>query len=195
MDEAKLTLLVMTVAVLLPILPALLLFKALPSSKGEVKGPFKGLQIKFGGAFAGYLVILVLILRYLPSSYTTYSTWTVMGRIAFQHDPQLPDPNSAEISVRLVPPHLELDPGPFTFEVPVTKKPDGTLVFPTLRIDVKDYQSLSIPLDPEYRYGALELTPKYDYKKRTIGFEQPLTMTMSSYSPTGAQQAKPIKQE
>jgi len=194
MDEAKLTLLVMTVAVLLPILPALLLFKALPS-QGQVKGPFKGLQIKFGGAFAGYLVILVLLLRYLPSSYTTYSTWTVMGRIAFQHDAQFEDPNSAEISVRLVPPHLELDPGPFTFEVPVTQKPDGTLVFPTLRIDVKDYQTLSIPLDPEYRYGALDFGPKYDYKKRTIGFEQPLTMQMSSYSPTGAQQPKPIKQE
>jgi hypothetical protein len=192
MDEAKLTLLVMTAATLLPIAPALLLFKALPS-RGEVKGLFQGLQIKFGGAFAGYLVVLLLLLRYLPDSYITYRTWTVMGQIAFEHDAQLPDPSSAEIFVRLVPPYLEVNPGPFTFDVPVTQKADGQLVFPMLRIEVKDYQSLSIPLDPQNRYGASDFKRQYDYKKHTIGFDEPLRMRISSYAASTAQRPQPIK--
>ena len=91
MDETKATLIVMTVAVLLPIVPALLLFKALPS-QGAIKGPLKGLQIKFGGAFAGYLVILLLILRFMPKDSSHYHTWTVMGRIDYRHDPAESDP-------------------------------------------------------------------------------------------------------
>jgi hypothetical protein len=193
MDETKLTLLVMTVAVLLPIVPALILFKSLPS-QGQVKGPFKGLQIKFGGAFAGYLVIFLLILRFMPSDYTRYETWTVRGKIDFKHGPDEEEPNGAEISVRLVPPHLViLDQGLFTFEIPVTGKPDGTRTFPTLHVTLRGYQSLTIPLDPRHLYGAQSIEVQRDEGEKTIDFKQPLVMQTSTYAATEAQQAKPIK--
>jgi hypothetical protein len=196
MDETKTTLIVMTVAVLLPIVPALLLFKALPS-QGAIKGPLgplKGLQIKFGGAFAGYLVIFLVLMQLMPKDSSHYHTWTVMGRIDYRHDPAEPDPSRAEISVRLIPPYLEVpDEGPFTFEIPVTEKADGTLQFPTLHIGVREYQSLTIPLDPAHTYGTQDFGTQYDHKKRIIGFKQPLVLQKSSYAETGAQQPEPIK--
>ncbi len=193
MDETKLTLLVMTVAVLLPIVPAMLLFKAL-RSQGMVKGPLKGLQVQFGGAFAGYLVIFLLILRFMPQDFTNYETWTVRGKIDFRHGPNEEEPNNAEISVRLVPPHLViLDQGLFTFEIPVTEKVDGTKQFPTLHVTLRGYQSLTIPLDPGHLYGAQNVEVNRDASERTIDFKQPLIMQTSTYAAAEAQQPKPIK--
>jgi hypothetical protein len=49
--------------ILLPIVPAFLLFKFL-RSRGGVSGPLVGLKISFGGAFGGYLVVMVFIANY-----------------------------------------------------------------------------------------------------------------------------------
>jgi hypothetical protein len=54
MGEASVELIFITALVILPLIPAVVLFKVLPST-GEVSGPFKGLNVKFGGAFAAYL--------------------------------------------------------------------------------------------------------------------------------------------
>jgi hypothetical protein len=43
---------------LLPLIPAFLLYKFLPS-KSTASGPFKGLNIKLSGAFAGYFILLL----------------------------------------------------------------------------------------------------------------------------------------
>jgi hypothetical protein len=44
---------------ILPLIPAFLLFKFLPGT-GNVKGPLKGMEVKFGGAFAGYLILYLI---------------------------------------------------------------------------------------------------------------------------------------
>jgi hypothetical protein len=46
--------------VLLPLVPAILLFKLLPSD-ASAQGPWKGLKIKVGGAFAGYFIMALLV--------------------------------------------------------------------------------------------------------------------------------------
>ena len=52
---------------LVPIIPAYVLYKYLPASDTDVSGPFKGLSVKLKGAFAGYflLVLVGITLQYL----------------------------------------------------------------------------------------------------------------------------------
>jgi len=49
---------IFVIIVLLPLIPAFLLYKFLPS-KTNAAGPFKGLNIKLSGAFAGYFILLL----------------------------------------------------------------------------------------------------------------------------------------
>lgn len=49
--------------IIIPLVPAWILYTMIPSSKGEnsdVKGTLFGLNIKFSGAFAGYLILVLL---------------------------------------------------------------------------------------------------------------------------------------
>lgn len=52
---------------LVPIIPAYILYKFLPASETDVSGPYQGLSLKLKGAFAGYflLVIVGLALQYV----------------------------------------------------------------------------------------------------------------------------------
>ncbi|HEX7903459.1 MAG TPA: hypothetical protein VF487_06245 [Chitinophagaceae bacterium] len=51
---------------ILPLTPAFILFKFLPSV-GNVEGPLKGMQLKFGGAFAGYLILFFISYNVMAS--------------------------------------------------------------------------------------------------------------------------------
>src|SRR5215831_7777851 len=44
-------------AVLLPLVPAVILYRFLPPGEMSVSGPFKGLEVKVTGASAAYLVV------------------------------------------------------------------------------------------------------------------------------------------
>ena len=52
---------------LIPIIPAYILYKFLPTSETDVSGPYQGLSLKLKGAFAGYflLVMVGLALQYV----------------------------------------------------------------------------------------------------------------------------------
>jgi hypothetical protein len=54
----NLFLLALTAILLLPLVPAFLLYKFLPS-KTNVSGPFKGLNVKLTGAFGGYFLLVL----------------------------------------------------------------------------------------------------------------------------------------
>lgn len=51
-------LLILVIIFLLPLIPSFLLYKFLPS-KSTATGPFKGLNLKLSGAFAGYFILLL----------------------------------------------------------------------------------------------------------------------------------------
>ena len=81
MDEPWKTLITLAAIVLLPVVPAFLLFRYLPST-GRAAGPLKGLNIKFTGAFAGYLTLFLSLLAvYRPkeSPRGCFDDWTVSG--------------------------------------------------------------------------------------------------------------------
>lgn len=50
----------LALVILLPLIPAYLLYRTMPSG-AWAKGPFKGLKIHLTGAFAGYFILLVTI--------------------------------------------------------------------------------------------------------------------------------------
>ena len=49
---------ILAAVLLLPLIPAFLLYKFLPS-RTSVGGPFKGLNIKLTGAFGGYFLLVI----------------------------------------------------------------------------------------------------------------------------------------
>ncbi len=64
MDNFYLTL---AAILMLPLIPAYILYKFLPASDTDVSGPYKGLSVKLKGAFAGYflLVLVATALQYV----------------------------------------------------------------------------------------------------------------------------------
>jgi hypothetical protein len=130
-------LLVITVAILLPLIPAYLLFRLLPS-EGSVEGPWHGLKIKLGGAFAAYFLLVVTVLafsRMLPQ----YEVWTVQGEIRLadgeQFHPQM-------VSFSVDPPGSTPKPNGF-FSLELLAKPNnaGDPELPWLIVDHPGYKS------------------------------------------------------
>src|ERR1700712_2293364 len=93
---------VLAAVLLLPLVPAFLLYKFLPS-RTSVAGPFKGLNLKLTGAFGGYfLLVLTAIgvffpllkndqakiieqqdekIKQLENSISNHQQWTMKGNI------------------------------------------------------------------------------------------------------------------
>jgi hypothetical protein len=143
--------------ILLPIIPAFILFKALPAS-GDVSGKLQGLQIKLSGAFAGYFAVVVLILAnhkvLIPSP---VQVWVVTGDVVDENGRAMNPLDIANISIS--PPSLASEQTPGTFTVTSYSCPDsnGGYVYPTLHVNPDPDQYLpvaDISLDPAKKAPA-----------------------------------------
>lgn len=70
------------VIILLPIIPAYILYTAIPAQEGSVEGEYQGLNIKLKGAFAGYFILALLLTSFIGARLMTesdYEYWTVEG--------------------------------------------------------------------------------------------------------------------
>lgn len=124
-------LIVVIVSVLVPIIPAYLLYKLLPST-GSVEGPFQGLQIKLGGAFAGYFLVLLVIIAFWKTQNTNYEVWKVSGWTNFEGGDNL---DKTKVFILVNPsPTLQSDG---TFQINVLKQANATgeMDLPTLVVD------------------------------------------------------------
>jgi hypothetical protein len=197
MNETQLQLLFLTTIVLLPLVPAVVLFRALPSS-GEVTGPLKGLQVKFGGAFAGYLILFLCLLYVRPTDFSHYHTWQVRGQVAFDRGPDEPRPNPNDVVVRVTPPELRiLTDGRFRFDVPVPDDEVGRPDFPDLTLDLPGYEGVSFSLGPSHAGWEDEVKTDHDAKTRVITIEKISLRSAKrgpAYSETTAQTPQPIKE-
>jgi hypothetical protein len=189
-----LLLITFVVLVIIPIVPAYVLFKALPS-KADMKGPLQGLGLKLSGGFAGYFALLLLTFTQLPRvrqfvSPETHEVWTVEGN--------LQDPRGNGVLVGPCEVHFMPDPyGSFpsgwfktTF---VTSLSEGaTADFPHLSIAHSGFPPLDIPLDPK----ALEehnLEQTLDLPAHTIVLKPIVLKDPSTpYVPTASSQPAPI---
>jgi hypothetical protein len=55
--------------VLLPLIPAVLIYRLFPDTPIGISGILQGLKINAGGAFAGYLIVLLVIKPWVSEAY------------------------------------------------------------------------------------------------------------------------------
>src|SRR5262249_29484138 len=72
--------------VLLPLIPAVLIYKLFPDTAVAVSGPLAALSVRASGAFAGYLAVFaatfILVLKFEPViSAFEHPFWTVYGKV------------------------------------------------------------------------------------------------------------------
>jgi hypothetical protein len=158
--------------ILLPIVPAYLLFKALGST-GDVSGPLMGLKIKLGGAFAGYFAVLVLLFVMYHVWHPTYQVWKVHGVVQDEHG--IPFQTLDRSNVTLQPADLTLFPDG-TFDMQFAAVPGD---WPTLVINYPNYQAVTVLLDP----GASDMK---DDGNGTLTINNPIKLqSMGQYTGAG----------
>jgi hypothetical protein len=125
--------------VLLPIIPAVIIYKLFPKTTADVSGPLGGLTVKAGGAFAAYIVTVVLgstLVSRIDDRIAAMSTpvWEVNAKLEFRDNQGrvISDPQEIvkDVKVMVHPSLEELIYPEFTMRLPLVK-PDlwPTLVF------------------------------------------------------------------
>ena len=174
------TLAILTFVILLPLLPAFVLYKTLPS-KASVKGPFKGLDIRLQGAFGGYIVLVMIAVGIVadqmpdPDTFPKYEEYELLGSL------ELEGASAEELDRRLVRlilhPRIERIEGPigsnhfeWVARLPAKRNYDGTLVWPfqTIMIEYPGYFAEQIGIHsgevqsdaPRLMFGNITLKPR-----------------------------------
>ena len=162
-----------SILLLIPLVPAILLYKILPGGDAHVAGTLQGMTIKLSGAFAGYFALVMLGYFRIPAPaappLSTYQLWSVSGAVTGA------DPNTTayerDLQLRVNPFGIRNYDGRFTVEV-LRKEEDvqvGRWVFPTLNVECPGYYPKSINLnDP----GKVE----HDEKHREIRIRNDLVL-------------------
>jgi len=123
---------------LLPIIPAYLFFKVIPSKTSEVDGTFGSLKFKLSGAFAGYFLMVFILIMVFKDSLTheeTWQIWEVDGTVEFANGMGSPE----AIKVCVNPPNLATMGD--QFKLKVLKRPghSGELEFPQLIVSHENF--------------------------------------------------------
>jgi hypothetical protein len=172
----------MLLILLLPVIPAFLLFRFLPSS-ADVQGPFQGFTVKLGGAFAGYFVTVLLswlVARSLLEP-TWSDNWNVVAHIAFDGTPpNHPSPKSATVLVQPPSPDIK-DSGELQMMVPIPRVHSEAIYIPTLVVAADGYETADVPLDPDNKHlGALngqDYQVTFDEVHHLIRIGKPIVLT------------------
>jgi hypothetical protein len=124
---------------LLPLVPAILIFLMFPKSSVAAQGPLQGLSIRAGGAFGGYLIILLVLISWISFSGITKATrtWTVYANVYVKDDKgRLIDPSSLDpngLAVSYEPTYLEKGADNDHFRV-VIKATENSGVIPRMTV-------------------------------------------------------------
>ncbi|MCP4549213.1 MAG: hypothetical protein GY835_22395 [bacterium] len=181
------TLIFVVVAILLPLLPAMLLYKFLPS-KTRVQGPFQGFRINLGGSFAGYFLLVVMIFGFYEiNSSCPCELWTIRGDIELGDRGETPE----DTRIFLVPENYFVRrDGKFEIVVPTRPTHGDDTRLPALVFEHSGYRHVTI--DPEQ-----ELANDRGSKQKTV---RQITLTetftlqkepVEKYDPT----AEPLRQK
>lgn len=164
--------------VLLPLIPAFLLYKYLPA-KTHVSGPFQGLSIQLTGSFAGYFLIALGtggFVREQLKSQSLAQLWTVRGTVKLMPDGH--SPQAADVDMLMRPP------------VPSGIQPDGSF----------EIEKVAVPNDPQTQLMLEVRMPwretrmvhfwkgaddalydvRYDETKRVIEIGKPIVLSPST---------------
>jgi hypothetical protein len=176
-------LVVLAALLLLPIIPAFLLFKALPSS-ATVDGPLAGLTVKLGGAFGGYVALTVFMALFFAEKIqepkATYREWEISGPVVVDGDSGM-----AMVRARAVPPIMQVESGTFFMR---TWMPDDRR--PNLVFEARDYETQNINLAQYEQEKKVDI----DKDRGVIVFKQPIVLKKSArpYVAASAAAAIPV---
>ena len=118
---------IVTLWVLLPLIPAVLIYWLFPGNAVAISGPLAGLTVKASGAFAGYLIVFVLITSWVSQAYYTvggwlHPAWTITGNMRiFDKKGAVSHPGDSffqKISVRTQPEMNSFHDPTFTITIP-----------------------------------------------------------------------------
>jgi len=189
-DQNTVNLIWIFTAILLPVVPALLLYKLLPST-ADVSGPFHGMQIKLSGAFAGYF-LLVLVILFWPRPKAAYEVWTVKGQIQDQNGTVLPQD---KVNLNIQPRSIDYiqDEGTFEMDILVKRGQSGQAKFPTLLVEwqpAQPFGNAPVHLDPSNQLFGKKYKLKIDDKLREITITEPIVLEKkipeAAYAPAEA---------
>jgi len=176
----------MLLILLLPLLPAFILFRFLPGS-ADVEGPFKGLTIKLGGAFAGYIVAVLLSWQVAKSllAPTWSDNWTVVAQVKLDGSPT-GGPNVSDSLVLVHPPTPDLDSeGRLQMMVAIPRVHSGAIDIPRLIVACEGYETANVPLDPDSMhlgaYGGKDYQVAFNSKKHQIIVRQPIVLVKAAH--------------
>ena len=159
--------------VLLPLIPAYVLYKTLPFRE-NYGGPLGSMKLKLSGASVGYFALVLIIFGFLYSRQKAcpiaepcpacpkqrYTVYTVRGLLA-----PIPGESSLSETNLTLRPRVEiLENGFFEFEVPVDK---DTASIKSLEISRQGYKPETIPLTETPPFDVL-YPVKYDDDAKTI---------------------------
>jgi hypothetical protein len=145
------TLATLATILLLPIVPAFLLFWALPSN-AVVSGPLQGLKINLGGAFGAYFALVVLVLGTHsvwnpPPTPPAYQAWEVKGQIADNNGNPIEPLDVQDVAV--VPSDIQrYQQGMFQLDFLAVPGENGGIDYPSLVISHKNFKAVTISLNP-----------------------------------------------
>jgi len=199
-----------SVGVLLPLLPAYVLFKTLPAD-ATVEGPWKGLRIKLGGGFGGYFLLVLIVFGYLywmnergkneiveaqrlneelqrciGNLNRAYKVYTVKGNISADDRRSFEGEKLNDFTVVVIPTTWSISSnGWFEAQIPVRLKQDGTPDFPRIGIRHPDYSGDDVDLDDN---GLIDL----NQQKREISLKSRIMLRKNTaeYSAEGSQRPK-----
>jgi hypothetical protein len=143
-----------------PFFPAFFIFKLLPNT-AVASGPFQGLRIDLTGAFAGYFLLVLLVLGYLksmPVAADPGEMWMVTGqlKLAATNDSSKID----QTEVQTFPSVYIANDGRFTIYILRKTDPNiGVKQFPDLLFALQGHQHITVHLEAEtnskdLRYGS-----------------------------------------
>lgn len=196
----KETLIYSCLIILLPIIPSLILYLAIPRQESEVAGKYQGLNIKLKGAFGSYFILALMLLGFVTTrviSEQEFEYWTVEGQI---DTTGISDPRLVTFSIQ--PPIRQItSDGRFVIEnVPIFK---GKNQRSTLNVQlVSNGKTRSQVVHLERESFVPFPTHKLEFVGNHVSIKTPIVLELASasvpevqaaggYDPTSAQQATP----
>jgi hypothetical protein len=180
----------LAIILLLPIIPAYILFRALKST-GSLTGVWYGLNLQLGGAFAGYFALVLLVL-YTHNIWATPAMYVVRGQLLDENGQPL---GLSEISLD-PPPIKTLKDGEFTFYFAPLPGPAGDVTYPMISVNRREYEAVNITLDPS-RTDLLPNGLRVTRDGRVIDLHaiQMHHLQLGTYGATGTLPTIPASQE
>jgi hypothetical protein len=130
--------------VLLPLIPAFLIFLVFPKSDMAAQGPLQGLSIRAGGAFGAYLIVLLVLISWVSFSeiHKMPRAWTVLANVVVKDESGKVIPPSQlderGLNVQLEPKYVDAEVRKNGLRMAVTllEQPDGKI--PKIKITYRN---------------------------------------------------------